>query len=140
MEQVNFDPQGGPLRVNIDMRGIAFISYRLGYWSSKKEELKLLVDELGNNQQPHDDSFPLVNPQNPFEPMSAHEGRIVEITFRISGATPTSTPYQAEAEVFQKTSRTSAQENKIGTIPMRPAGSIKIGDAPHVRTIVFQFV
>jgi hypothetical protein len=140
MEQIQFDPTAGPLRVNIEMGGVAFISYQLGYWSSHQEDLKLLVNAIGNNQQPHDDSFPLVNPQNPFEPLINHRGRIVEVVFRISGATSTASPYQAEAQVFQKTGPTSSQEKRIGTVPLKPAGSIGINDGPHVRTIVIKLV
>lgn len=139
METVSFDINGGTMRLNLNMLSVAFISYRVRYWSSDALEASKLIDKDGNNKQPHDDSIALFNPIAPFEPIVNHRGRVVQVDFRVVGITSTAASYSVTVEVFQNVSMSSNTESKIAEVKSDIA-SIKRGDAAQFGIIVFEFV
>lgn len=131
MDEVKFDPNGQPIRVQINMEGLVFITYRLFYFGAKVEEEKVLFEERGNNDQPHDDSFWLIDPSNPTEPVSNSIDRILLVEFTIFGLQPEESPFQISLDFFQN-------DTWIGR-SSKISGKKKLTNTPKTEFIVVKF-
>ena len=88
IREIKFDPDGGPLWIVIEMQGLYIITYTYQLWSATVAEPPILTVPIrvGSNQIPHPDRYPVVNDFNPTEPVSAHDGRIIDVRFWVKKA------------------------------------------------------
>lgn len=131
MEEIKFDPDGQPIRVQINMRGLVFVTYRLFYFEAKVEEGKLLFEERGNNNQPYDDSYLLIDPSNPTEPINNSIDRIVLLELTIFGLHSEESPFQISLDFFQN-------DTLIGH-SSKISGRRKLVNSPKTEFIVAKF-
>lgn len=113
MKTIKFDPSGGKLIANVKMTGVVFISYTFLYWSANKDDRKLLINKPGNNKQPHDNNFILVDPENPDEPISVNHNRIIELNTTVAATQENDTPYEIVLEVFQDNDNNGMTDNNL---------------------------
>ncbi len=67
------------------MQGLYFITYTYQLWSADASEPPILTNPLlsGNNQQPHDDHYPIQNSYTPDEPLQKFNDRLVDVQFEV---------------------------------------------------------
>ncbi|MFN3848297.1 MAG: hypothetical protein ACK4NY_02660 [Spirosomataceae bacterium] len=137
MKEIKYNPNGLPVRVQVNMTGIVFITYRLFFFGAKVTEEKVLFTETGNNKQPHDDTFILIDPTNPTEPVSNTTDRILLLEVTVFGIQPNDTPFEVSMDFFQKNSNASP-EVKIG-MSDKIKGNKKLSNNPKTEFLVVTF-
>ncbi|WP_143519980.1 hypothetical protein [Reichenbachiella sp. 5M10] len=78
-QTIPFDPNQGRLHVNIEAHGLVIVSYTLRLWGARANEDKIVLHEIGNNKQPHDDIFWLKDSSKEDEPVEQNDDRFVEL-------------------------------------------------------------
>jgi hypothetical protein len=137
MKEIIFNPANQPVEVQINMGGIVFVKYHLLYFSAVKVEKRVLIEESGNNIQPHTDSFELIDPLNVGEPVSNTNDRIILFEVSIFGLQPTESPFEISLEFFQIDTATSSRVS-IGTSD-KIKGSKKLSNTPKAASVVVKF-
>lgn len=133
MKIIQFNPNGGPLWANVMMTGPSFYcSYFIKYWSAGSGQKVLFKDE-GNNQQAHDDHFKLVDPNNGNEPVSANNGRIIELPFTLASFEDQAN-YRVELEIYQ--GAVHIQADKLGSDDKQ--GTITKSDGSKSETLIIK--
>ena len=79
LKTIHFDPTKGKLSADIKYTGLIIASYILKLYSDDEICDKILQQEIGNNLQPHDDTFWIRNKSNENEPVENNDGRLLEL-------------------------------------------------------------
>jgi hypothetical protein len=111
MKTIKYHPNGGRLWINIEMKGLYYVSYTFQMWSASTTEPPILTNPLknGNNDSPHDDYYPIVNDYNTTEPLSQYHKRTLEIRLLIKKVKGDD-GYHLRAVVYQGNDFESAEE------------------------------
>jgi hypothetical protein len=127
MKTVNYNPEGERLWVNIEMKGLYFVSYTYQLWSSSITEPPILTSPLknGNNESPHDDYYPIVNDYNPTEPLSQYHNRALEIRLLVKKVDGDN-GYRLRAVVYQGNDYETATELGFDEVEGTLNGGVKI--------------
>lgn len=109
MKKIMFDPNGSKLWLNIEMRGVYFITYAYQLWAANKSEPPILTSPLrqGNNVSPHDDHYEIINDYNRNEPIANYDQRCLDINVWLKKAAEDN-GYTLKVTVFQGTDYQSA--------------------------------
>lgn len=80
-----FEPNGGPLFVEMIMDGLYRTRYSYDLWSMDNNQPVVLTKTpfRGNNESPHDDTAQIINEFDTGESLSNYDGREVEVSFKI---------------------------------------------------------
>jgi hypothetical protein len=92
------------------------ITYELFYWSARKPERKKLLIEFGNNIQDHDDFFWLINPDNPSEGLSSHDGRIIHVEAIVNSIRERDAEFCIALELYQENDHSIAGKNPVDVL------------------------
>ena len=107
VKEMTIDPNGNShllanIRMICDPPLDVIITYELFYWSARKPERKKLLIEFGTNFQDHDDFFWLINPDNPSEGLSSHEGRVIHIEAIVNCIRESEAEFSIALELYQE--------------------------------------
>lgn len=107
MYHLKFDPNGGPLIVQIDYYGSLTASYVYTLWA--KNSNAKVDEQYGNNQNSQDDRFILPSP------VSQNSGRIVEIFSTINNPDNSNARELVAIKILQDGNTLFTQENPGGS-------------------------
>lgn len=97
MQNVQFDPLGGTLNIQIIYKGNMTVSYNYTLWGSNSNGI--VSEHAGNNQNDQDDSYDLPNP------VQSNEGRIIDIFSTIRNSDTESQKEIVNIKIFQGTKK-----------------------------------
>lgn len=125
VKEMTIDPNGNSnLLANVRMICEppleVIMTYELFYWSARKPERKKLLIEFGTNFQNHDDFFWLINPDNPSENLSAHEGRVIHIEVIANSIRPSEAEYSIALELYQENDHNIDGKTPIDVLTSEP--------------------
>ena len=125
VKEMTIDPNGNSnllanVRMICDPPLDVIITYELFYWSARKPERKKLLIEFGTNFQDHDDFFWLINPDNPSEDLSAHEGRVIHIEAIANSIRETESEFSVSLELYQENDHSVAGKMPIDVLASEP--------------------
>ena len=109
IKPIVFNLAGSKLWINIEMRGIYFITYTYQLWSSDPIDNTILTSPLrhGSNQVPNDDHYAVINDFKPNEPIPNYVNRIIDVRFWVKKG-PDDNGYNLRVAVLQGNSFQSA--------------------------------
>ncbi|RYY41673.1 MAG: hypothetical protein EOO08_00670 [Chitinophagaceae bacterium] len=128
MQQATFNPAGSPLWVTVDMRGMYYMTYTYRLWGVQADPHAVLTNPVkaNNNKVSIDDYYRIENNYVQNEPLSAHDGRVVNIDLDVikvqddPGYTVTAAIWQADGDEITSIMQAIAQ----GTPPpFQPLGT-----------------
>lgn len=106
MQHVKFDPNGQPLKVQIDYFGPLTASYVYTLW--EKNSNAKADERSGNNQNSQDDLYDLLSPVN------ENDGRIVEVFSTLANPTETQQNEIVAIKILQGDAVLHSDENPGG--------------------------
>jgi len=112
MKEIAFDHNGQMLWINVEMKGLYFISYTYQLWSATSDTPPILTNPMkqGNNLIPHDDFHPVINDYNPTEIISRYVNRTIDVRFWIKKINATDDGYNLIVSVHQGSSFGTSKE------------------------------
>jgi hypothetical protein len=126
MKTVTFIPANGKLWIAIEMTGVYFITYVYQMWAATANEPPILTNPLkqGNNLNPHDDHYPVINDYNQTEPLINFDKRILDIKFWIKVVDGNDNGYNLKVTVLQGNDFETATEIGNDAITNGTVGAI----------------
>ncbi len=93
MEKIKFDPNGGNVKVEIEYLGAITASYVYHLWSANSNTV--VIEKLGNNQNPEDDIYFLPQPAN------QNVNRIIDVLSSLKNGDAAKLKATVKIKVFQ---------------------------------------
>ena len=125
MKEIEFNPDGGKIVINIEMLGLYFITYTYQLWAATIAEPPIVTNppRSGSNENPLDDNFDIRSDYVPNEPPARNHNRVIDVRFWIKKVSDDH-GYNLKVIVYQGA---ISPGNEIGAdeIPGTVGGSIK---------------
>lgn len=124
MKEVEFNPTGEKLWINIEMKGLYFQTYTYQLWSATVSEPPILTNPIrsGTNESPHDDFFEVKNDHLPQDPLINYNNRVIDVRFWIKKVNADN-GYNVSVNVYQGASIDSGEKIGSETISGNSGGS-----------------